>query len=600
MLAIENYKEKIISTIKKNKFTIISGPTGCGKSTLIPKYLYELKSPRIAIIEPRRIAVKALFTYLSRDIPNIGYKMRFDSYVTKETTVTVMTDGVFLNELLACRRREKLYLPYDYVIIDEVHERNIRTDIILGVFKANGFHLPFKVILMSATMQTEKLKSYFNASLFIIKGRQYKCIIKYEDRPVSDYITESYIKIKRILREQNNIQGKLQKDILVFLTGEEDINELYELLKRLPQVQPYKIYAALSDIQQKMIFSPTHLTKVILATNICEASLTIPGIKYVIDCGLYKTKIHSGINFLGIRPISKESADQRAGRCNRLGDGICYRLYTNTEYQMLGGAVPEIVKTDLSYLILFFSYFKIDIFTFEFLDYPKKDNAMKALKYLYRLGCIKITSVLEITDYGKVLLNNPLEINLSHFFEQCKKHNLRNAGAMAISLISQENYNFLESINSLNKENIENSQCDDFQDVLNNEEYNKNIKISDVEYLRELMEKFLHCKDEEKFCEKLNISYKGMRQAKMISKQLMDIENVNEDINRFEEVFSKSFEHNISQRQENGSYKHLSSGIEVWIHPTSKFFKRKDKFIVFVDAFCSTKKYARIVGKYYK
>ncbi|KAM0676660.1 Salivary acidic proline-rich phosphoprotein 1/2 [Binucleata daphniae] len=406
---IKQQKNDLVTFFANNKVSIVKGPTGCGKSTYIP---YILQNHSIVLVEPRRIAVKSIYNSLKDKIENLSYKMRFDSFtcaklqnlkksmkksmkgsmkVTCEcnkktdtdkqnitdgecssthvdrckntckaykkmlntSNVEIVTDGIFLNNL-------DKYLTYEYIIIDEVHERSAKTDLILGILKQK---LKNKLILMSATINTRIFEKYFDGKVFEIIGQSYKANVMYES--VDDYIIGSFLKIKEIVSnesdKQNNknsvhtnkhnkqLQAKnnddekngtlidkcnLQKsstcsdnkdvdsvideifdiktpaefdatnkngDILVFLTGEEDINELYKLVRTIPQIKAYKIHSLLSDKKQNEIFEHTPLTKVILSTNICETSITIPGIKYVIDCGLAKEKIYNGCLHLGIK-----------------------------------------------------------------------------------------------------------------------------------------------------------------------------------------------------------------------------------------------------------------------------------------------------------
>lgn len=581
-LQIEQYQNEILDVINSNKTVIIKGPTGCGKSTFIP---YLLRDKKVAIIEPRRIAVTSLYNTLSQKIDSIGYKMRFNKKCKDDTKMIIFTDGAFLNSIHN--------LDYDFIIIDEVHERSVRTDLILSILRSNYRN---KLILMSATLNTSKLQEFFKAKVYEVQGVSYPVDIKYLEFPTSDYITESYLTIKSIIKNRDKDE---KKDILVFLPGEEDINDLYKLCRKIPSVLPYKVHSMMSDKDQMKIYETSELTKVILTTNICETSLTIPNIKYVVDTGLFKNKVFDGISFLGIQPVSRDSAVQRMGRCNRLWPGVCYKLYTAT--QSLSTYYPEILRSDLTTAILFIVNMKKNIFTFEFIDYPSIKSVISALEYLLAKKCILVfyknnsfgsfqeleksfeheiglidinyvlkQVILKVTNYGRKLLFHPFDVHLSHFYEQCIESKIGYFGSIVVSLISQENYNFLSS----------NSQ-----------------KMTDLEYLVSLFEEYVASEDKYDFCNRKNIPIKGMESAHRIFKTLDHSKDG--DIETLSRVFSRCFEHNLCSRLSDGSYEIHRLKKSIFIHPTSGFFKRKDKKIVVVDVFCASKVYARIVGRYF-
>lgn len=578
-LLIENYHEQILKTIETNRVVIIKGSTGCGKSTYIP---YILKDKKVAIIEPRRIAVLSLYNILSQKISNIGYKMRFNNTIKNTTTMRIFTDGAFLNNIED--------LDYDYIIVDEVHERSVRIDMILMLLRMNQ---KTKLILMSATLDTTKLEKYFKAVTLEIKGHGYPVETKYLNEPTNDYISEIYLTVKKILKERCKDE---RKDILVFLPGEEDINDCYANLRRIPSLKICKAHSTMSDAEQMKIFEKSDLTKVVLATNVCETSITIPNIKYVIDTGLCKNKVFSGISYLGIQPISQESSIQRMGRCNRVGPGICYRLYTSSYIFNL--SVPEIQKSDLNSSILFLIGLKKNILNVEFVDYPTIRNLTLALDFLLSKNCISVyykdesvSSVKHLnekllddnslddfrskniyfkaTNYGKKLMRCPFNVDIAHFYYQCVQNNLGYYGAIIASLISQENYNFLMP-----------------QDGIG----------TDLGQLINLYERYEKSEDRILFCKKLGVPFKGMEAASRIISTLNTIKTGNIDM--IDKIFSDCFNHNICTRQKDGSYILERTGSVLFIHPSSSFFKRHDKKIILVDIFSSTKPFGRIIGKY--
>lgn len=582
-LLAEKYGEQILSLIEKNRTVIIKGPTGCGKSTYIPVLL---KDKKMAIIEPRRIAVTSLYNILESKIPNIGYKMRFNQVRNENTNAMIYTDGSFLNSISN--------LEYDYIILDEVHERSLRTDLILALLK-KCFHK--KLILMSATLDTSKLENFFNAVTFSIPGEGYPVQVNYLDAPTTDYISETYLCVKKILktREKNE-----KKDILVFLPGEDDINETDKLLKKIPSIKTYKVHSRMNDSEQQRIYEQSDLTRVILSTNICETSLTIPNIKYVIDSGLVKSKVFDRISYLGILPISIESSIQRMGRCNRLGPGVCYKLYTSS--QKFSKNIPEIQKSDLTTFILNIINLKKNLLTFEFIDYPPVKNIYHAINFLYKKNCISISyknqkiddlqsfddkykKVIDfvdqsemardisfkITSYGRRLACHPFDVHLAHFYENCVTNGVGYYGSVLVSMMSQENYNFLNY---------------------------KTEKNTDIEKLIEIFELFKDSNDKMGFCVKNGLPYKGMMTADKMFNCLN--KQKDGDIDNVQRIFSKCFDHNLAIRNPDGSYSISNLEKNIYVHPSSGFFKRRDKKIVFLDIFWNTKVYGRIIGKYFE
>ena len=589
-LPIEKYGSELLNFINKHKRVVVKGPTGCGKSTFIPLLF---KDKRVAIIEPRRIAVTALYGILKQQVPNIGFKMRFNQVLNSQTTTTIFTDGSFLNEIsFNCKNG----FDYDCIIIDEIHERTIRTDIIIGILKEsfNGI-----LIMMSATLNTSKLEQFMNAKTFNIPGSSHPVIVTHLERPTPDYIVEAYMKIKQILKESGGGNSNGPNDILVFLPGEEDINDLGQLCSRIAGLSILRVHSRIGDLEQRKIFERNTGRRVVLSTNICETSLTIPNIKYVIDTGLTKIKVYDGISRLGIVPESKESEIQRTGRCNRLGPGVCYRLYT--DFNILPNQIAEIKRVDLSSTLLRIIGMDKSILTFPFLDYPSLQSCVSALDYLADKKCIEIICngkkivdketaekyfskdqfidysemmmkiQFKITPYGKTLLRHPFEVNLADFYEQCIRENVGYYGSILVSLISQEDMGFMGSNDS---------------------------REPDIRHLIKIMEEYLAAENRGAFALEHGISQKGLETARRIFKSLN--KSKVENIERVERIFSKSFSRNLSVRNGDGSYTMVRNNMKVYIHPSSGFFKRHEKKIVLVDLFEGTKTYARVVGKYYQ
>lgn len=556
-LEIEKYKGTIEKSVANNAVTIIRGPTGCGKTTYVP-LMFQNKN--VAIVEPRRLAVLHLYNILKTKINNLGYRMRFNRRaVDMERKRTVIyTDGAFLFDL---------DLTYDIIIVDEIHERSTRMDILLMLLKQKFKN---KLILMSATLDINVIQTFFNANLVDIKCKSFHCEEIYLETPTNDYIFEAFATVKTIIKTDSNDS---RKDILIFLPGVEDINDLFKLIRRLPNVTPYKIFSTIDESEQLKIFENTPLRKVILATNICETSLTIPSVKYVIDTGLVKNKIFNKVSYFGIQSISCESAEQRKGRANRLGEGVCYRLYTKS--QPLYNKIADILTSDITTSMLILLKYNLDILEVEFLEYPPYENITFALQFLLDKHCIVIVNNrFKITSYGKRLLTYPFDVHLSNLYESTLVSNLGYFGNILVALISLDNYNFMQY--SLKKED------------------------TDIDYLLNIFENYLKAHNKKEYCDTFSLPDKGMDKAFQIFKTLKKTHpnnlNAKDEIHK---IFSKCFEHNLCIRQKDGSYKIKKTNQVVYLHPSSPFFKRNIQKIVVVDFFYTTKCYCRIVGKYF-
>lgn len=558
-LPVENYKNEIIEKVKSNTTTIIKGSTGCGKSTLVPLILANHFN-KIALIEPRRIAVISLFKRL-KSISNesIGYKIRFDKKICKNNKIVIFTDGMFLKE----------ENEFDLVILDEVHERSLRIDLLISLFKLTNQ----KLVLMSANVDTQKFANFYKTdSIVEIKHNTFPLNLVYEENPVCDYIKSAFLKIKEIILL--NLPG----DILCFLPGEEDIKELFILCKNIPTLKVYKVHSTMNDFDQQKIFEKSEFKKVILSTNICESSLTIPGISFVIDTGLQKSKIMNvtnnlvGINYFGIEKISKQSAEQRAGRSNREGPGYCYRLYTKKSFDNLKETVPEIIKSDLKDFFLNLIYKKINFLKLKMLDKPNKKHVEEALNYLWENKLIKLKeensdkkylkNIFKITNKGKEIYRLPLPVNISVFLYECRKQGLSESGEMICALLSLENYNFIP----------------------------KNKTNSDILFLLAAMKGFISAEDKKEFCLRNDLPLKGMEKGLRIYEQMKTQKDLSEE--NIERIFSKVFWYNASIKEKFGVYKHIKNNNSVYWYGT-------ENKITYVDIFYNGKPYARIVGKYF-
>ncbi|TGZ60711.1 hypothetical protein CRM22_008385 [Opisthorchis felineus] len=426
-LPIFKLKDELLHAVNDNKVLIVIGETGSGKTTQITQYLAEAgftNTGRIGCTQPRRVAAMSVAKRVSEEFgcrlgQEVGYTIRFEDCTAPETKIKYMTDGMLLRECLI----DPDLRQYSVIMLDEAHERTIHTDVLFGLLKkAIQKRDDMKLIVTSATLDSVKFSQYFfEAPIFTIPGRTYPVEILYSLEPENDYLDAALNTVMQIhLTEPPG-------DILVFLTGQEEIDSgceiLYERMKALgsdvPELIILPVYAALPSEMQSRIFDPAPpgSRKVVIATNIAETSLTIDGIYYVIDPGFVKQKVYSsksGMDQLIVTPISQAQAKQRAGRAGRTGPGKCYRLYTERAYrdEMLATNVPEIQRTNLASTVLQLKAMGInDLLSFDFMDPPPLQTLVAAMETLHGLSALDDEGLL--TRLGRRMAEFPLEPMLS-------------------------------------------------------------------------------------------------------------------------------------------------------------------------------------------
>lgn len=437
-LPVYTVREKLLQTISDNQIVIIIGETGSGKSTQLTQYLYEEgfgKSiskdgirQQIGCTQPRRVAAMSVAKRVSEEVgcelgKEVGYSIRFEDYTSQDTIIKYLTDGILLRELLVDPNLDN----YSCIIMDEAHERSLNTDILLGLLRLLVMRRKdLKLIVTSATMNASKFADYFgNAPQFHIPGRMYPVELFY-NRSTNDYVDATVKQVVTIHLENLDSDGLSDGDILVFMTGQEDIettcemiNEKVSELDGIPPLDVYPIYSSLpSDVQRKIFTkSNQQRRKVVVATNIAETSLTVDGIKYVIDCGLVKMKIFNpklGMDTLQMIPISQANANQRSGRAGRTGPGKAFRLYSERELNenLNLMPIPEIQRTNLNNVMLLLKSLRVKtIENFPFMDPPPSDITACSLYDLWTIGALDNQG--DLTALGNQMVNFPMEPSLS-------------------------------------------------------------------------------------------------------------------------------------------------------------------------------------------
>jgi len=408
-LPVSARREEIARAIARHQVVIVSGETGSGKTTQLPKICLELGrglKKMIGHTQPRRLAASSVARRIAEELQTplgewVGYQVRFQDRSSAQTAIKLMTDGI----LLAESQRDPLLRRYDTIIIDEAHERSLNIDFLLGYLRQLLARRPdLKVIITSATIDAGRFARHFAnqqgepAPVIEVSGRLYPVEVRYrpvinpllEEGLTSGHPTQTGLSERSLARdEERDLINALVEavdecarvgpgDILVFLPGEREIRECAEALRKHhpPGTQVLALFARLSQDEQEEIFRPrTSARRIVLATNVAETSLTVPGIRFVIDSGLARVKRYSWRNKveqLRIEPISQASANQRAGRCGRLGPGVCIRLYAEQDFKdRVAFTDPEILRSSLASVILRMKALRLnDIETFPFVDPP--------------------------------------------------------------------------------------------------------------------------------------------------------------------------------------------------------------------------------------
>ena len=450
VLPIAAHKQEIVAAFSASPVLILSGETGSGKSTQLPQFLlsapWHRKGLRIGVTQPRRVAAISLARRVASELKcglgkggngaKVGYSVRFDSNVNRSNEIIFLTEGMLLVELMS----DPGLCAYEVLVVDEVHERGVNVDLLLGFLrelvsgKGKGAEIrkaknmaPLKVVVMSATADVEALATFFNEGLsssikkapvstVAVAGRQYPVEITYLPQPTNDWQESALVTIFQIHRKE-----PMPGDILVFMTGQETIQGLQRnieeyaqsLGREFPKMLVRPIYAALPQAAQQLVFEPAppNTRKIILATNIAETSITVPGVRYVIDCGKEKRKHFRprlGLESLLVKSISKSSAIQRKGRAGREAPGKCWRLYTQQGYDGLEHATaPEILRCDLADSILKMKSNGIeDVISFPLLTPPSQEAFARSLLQLYELKALDDDG--KINAIGRQLSRFPL------------------------------------------------------------------------------------------------------------------------------------------------------------------------------------------------
>lgn len=623
-LPVYKYRTEILYLVENHATTIIVGETGSGKTTQIPQFLKEAGWAEggrvIACTQPRRLAVQSVSARVAEEMgvnlgDEVGYTIRFEDHTTSGvTSVKFLTDGVLIREMM----EDPLLTKYSVIMVDEAHERSISTDILLGLLKKIQRRRPeLRLIISSATIEAKAMFNFFNTSknrqapegstqgpklepaILSVEGRGFSVKIHYVEEPVSDYIRSVVSTI--LLINEREPPG----DVLVFLTGQDDIETSIKLLaeeahsnqKNSSGLLPLPLYSGLSRAEQELIFTPTPRgkRKVILSTNIAETSLTLEGVVYVIDSGFSKQKFYnpiSDIESLVVAPISKASARQRSGRAGRVRPGKCYRLYTEDYFlkQMPGEGIPEMQRSNLVSTVIQLKALGIDnILGFDWPSPPSPQAMIRALEVLYSLQILdddaKLTS-----PTGFQVAELPLDPMISKMILASNELGCSDEIITIAAVLS------IQSVWVIAR-GVQKEQ----------DEAKLRFAAAEGDHITFLnvYKGFLESKKSSQWCYKNFLNYQSMKkvveirdQLKRIARRLgITLKSCEGDIDAVRKAVTAGFFANACRLEphSNGVFKTIRGSEEVYIHPSSVLFRVNPKWVVYQSIVSTERQYMRNV-----
>jgi ATP-dependent RNA helicase DHX8/PRP22 len=616
-LPVYAVRNEIVQAIKSSPVLIIVGETGSGKTTQIAQFLLEGLGGGgiIACTQPRRVAALTVAQRVAQERQcilgeEVGYTVRFDDCTSKQTRLKYMTDGMLLREALL----DPLLRRYSTILLDEAHERTIATDILLGLLKAAREKRKgsFRLVIMSATLDVGGYQRFFpNSKAVYIKGRQHKVDVFYLSEPQESYL-DALVAAALQLHEEEE-----EGDILGFLTGQEEIEIAQRLIaersnplnesdqhgsRNKGKLHIIPMYAALAPDKQLLAFKavPKGDRKIVLSTNIAETSITIPGIRYVIDPGFVKSRSYNpglGADLLQVLPISKAQAWQRTGRAGREGPGKCFRLFTEDAFMSLRDvAEPEIQRANLSSVVLQLKSMDIqDPLTFDFMDPPPKASLLRALELLYGLQALDSSG--KLTDLGRELARLPVDPMFARSIIISTKMGCLNQIIAIVAMVSCDATVFVTP--STAKQESRQAHSRFFS------------PFGDHQTLLAVYQswKSIPSKQRRAWCKENYINARALTKAHDIFSQLLQQcarltpPNTSEDLagecdprEVRRALVSGLFPH-AARRQHNGSYRVIATGLEVKLHPSSVLHSKAPECIVFNEVTKTTRNYVRGITK---
>ncbi len=610
-IPIKQKKQDILDALNKNQVVIIAGETGSGKTTQLPKICLEIGrgiKGMIGHTQPRRLAARSVAQRIADELKiplgsSIGYKVRFTDKVSDYTLVKLMTDGILLAEI----QQDRLLMQYDTLIIDEAHERSLNIDFILGyLHELLPKRLDLKVIITSATLDPQKFSCYFNAAPIIeVLGRTYPVLVRYRPIVTNENNTECD-QLQSIVNAINELKHEEPGDILIFMSGEREIKDTANALHRLnlPHTEIVPLYARLSNSEQNQVFQSHHSHRIILATNVAETSITVPGIKYVIDTGIVRISRYNSRNKvqrLPLEPISQASANQRKGRCGRLSEGICIRLYSEQEF--LSRAIftdPEILRTNLASVILKMTSLGLgNIASFPFLDTPNKRNIQDGIQLLEELGAINKTinnTHYTLTPQGSQLAKFPIDPRLARMVLEATKNGSLNEIMIITAALSIHD----PRERPINKQQESNEKHCRFV----NKDSDFLTFINLWSYLQK-QQQIYSCSKFRRMCKKDFINYRRVLEWQDVYTQLQKVvQNLHLPINRLPSNYRSihsailvGFLSHIGQKDAENKVFIGTHNTRFSVFPSSCLFKKSPKWIIVAELIETNRLWGRICAR---
>ncbi|KJE93489.1 mRNA splicing factor RNA helicase [Capsaspora owczarzaki ATCC 30864] len=605
-LPLYEYRTDLLDAIRDHQVIIIVAETGSGKTTQVPQYLVEAGytakgTKKIGCTQPRRVAAMSVAARVADEMDvklgaEVGYSIRFEDCTSEKTVLKYMTDGMLLREFLS----EPDLASYSVMMIDEAHERTLHTDILFGLVKdVARFRPDLKLLISSATLDAEKFSDYFDkAPIFTIPGRRFPVDIYYTKAPEADYLDAAVVTVLQIHMTQP------AGDILVFLTGQEEIETAQEVLqdrvkrlgKAIPELIICPIYSTLPSDMQTKIFEavPPGARKVVLATNIAETSLTIDGIVYVIDPGFVKQKSYNprtGMEALLVTPISKASSNQRAGRAGRVAAGKCFRLYTSWAFQneLEESTVPEIQRTNLGNVVLLLKSLGInDLIHFDFMDPPPSETLIRALEQLYALGALNDRG--ELTKLGRRMAEFPVDPMLSKTLLASEQYQCPEDVLTIVAMLSVNNAIFYKPKDrAMLADNARKSFWRPGGDHMS---------------LLSVYTQWVDTDHSTQWCFENFIQFRSMRRARDVREQLQGLmerveialtaepTSANSDPTKIAKAITAGYFYHAA-RLSKGSYQTVKHSQTVHIHPTSSLLEELPRWVVYHELVLTSKEFMR-------
>ncbi|GIK25523.1 MAG: ATP-dependent helicase [Betaproteobacteria bacterium] len=604
-LPVSAKRGEIAEAINKNQVVIVCGETGSGKTTQLPKICLELGRGAHGLIghtQPRRIAARATATRIAQELKSelgraVGFKIRFTDRVSPDSYIKLMTDGI----LLAETQGDPQLRQYDTLIIDEAHERSLNIDFLLGYLKQLLPKRPeLKVIVTSATLDADRFSKHFNdAPVIEVSGRLYPIEMRW--RPPADDVDLPEAIVDAVDECHRNGPG----DVLVFLPGEREIREAAEALRKHhpPGTELLPLYARQSAQEQQRVFAPAKGRRVVLATNVAETSLTVPGIRYVVDSGLARVKRYSHRNkveMLQVEDIARSAANQRAGRCGRVMSGVCIRLYGEDDFaKRPAHTEPELLRSSLAGVILRMKSLHLgEVEAFPFLDKPLPRMVTDGYQLLEELGAVDAER--ELTQSGRELAKLPLDPRIGRMILAARDgHCLREMLIIAAALSVQDpRERPQEQAGTADQAHAkwrgdEQQQRSEFLAWLNL------WKAFDAEWTHASQRK------QRDWCRKNFLNYLRMREWREVHAQLHTLcgehsWRENEKPATFEQIHKALLAGllgNVGLKSEEEGRYLGARGIRFWPHPGSALAKKAGRWIVAAELVETTRLYARCLAK---